>query len=116
MLEKEANSKATDCLGNTALHLAVQISNNSETITYLVEQVKLDVNSKNEENQTALHLVTYYGYMPTVEYLVEHGAQVSISTFYKQLFSTKAFCTAIMSLQFGLVNFWQKKIGANAVC
>ncbi len=76
LLEKGANSKAADCLGNNALHLAVKISNNTDTIKYLVEHVKLDVNSKNVENETALHLVSYYGYMSTVDYLVENGAQV----------------------------------------
>ena len=74
--KKGADVKATDCLGNNALHLAVQKSNTIELIKYLVEQVKLDVNSRNLENQTALHLATYYGNMPVVEYLIENGAQV----------------------------------------
>ena len=71
-----AKIKATDCLGNNALHLAVQKSNNTELIKFLVEQVKLDVNARNLENQTALHLATYYGNMLVVEYLIENGAQV----------------------------------------
>ncbi len=84
--EKGADIKATECLGNNALHLAVQKSNNTELIHYLVEQAKLDVNARNLENQTALHLATYYGYLQVAKYLVENGAKVSISSmFFEQL-------------------------------
>jgi ankyrin repeat protein len=76
--KKEANINATDCLGNNALHLAVQKSNNIEIIKYLVEQVKLNVNLKNVENQTALHLATYYGNKDVVEFLIASGAQVDV--------------------------------------
>jgi len=76
LLEKGANINATDCLGNNALHLAVQLDNNTDTIEYLVEQLKMDINSRNLENQTALHHVSYYGYMSAVEYLVKNGAQI----------------------------------------
>jgi hypothetical protein len=34
--------------------------------------------------------------------------------FYKQLFHTKVFCTAFLSLQFGFVIFWQKDFGTKA--
>lgn len=73
---KGADILASDCLGNNALHLAVQKSNTTELIKYLVEKVKLDVNARNLENQTALHLATYFANMPVVEYLIENGAQV----------------------------------------
>jgi hypothetical protein len=40
---------------------------------------------------------------------------VSISPiFYEQLFCTKVFCAAFISLQFGFVIFWQKDFGAKA--
>ena len=77
-LDNGANSTSTDCLQNTALHLAVQKSNNTEMVKYLIEQAKLDVNAINLENQTALHLVSYQGYMPVVEYLIENGALVDV--------------------------------------
>jgi len=42
-------------------------------------------------------------------------AQVAISsTFNEQLFHTKVFFEAFMCLQFGLVIFWLKEIGAKA--
>jgi len=44
-------------------------------------------------------------------------AQVSISPiFYEQLFCTEVFCTAFLLIQFGFVIFWQKNVGAKAVC
>jgi hypothetical protein len=40
---------------------------------------------------------------------------VSISPiFYEQLFCTKPFCAAFMSLQYRFVIFWQKDFGAKA--
>ncbi len=78
LIEKGADINTIDCLGNTALHLAVQKSNNTEMVKYLIEQAKLDVNAINLENQTALHLVSYQGYMPVVEYLIENGALVDV--------------------------------------
>jgi hypothetical protein len=40
---------------------------------------------------------------------------VSISPiFYEQLFHTKVFCAAFMSLQYGFVIFWQKDFGTKA--
>jgi len=47
--------------------------------------------------------------------IVEERIQVSISTtFYEQLFHSKVFCADFMCLQFRLVFFWQKEIGAKA--
>jgi len=34
--------------------------------------------------------------------------------FYEQLFRMKVFCAAFMSLQFGVVIFWQKDFGTKA--
>jgi hypothetical protein len=43
--------------------------------------------------------------------------KVSIApTFYEELFCTKLFCKAFMSLQFEFAQFLQKEIGAKAAC
>jgi ankyrin repeat protein len=73
LLEKGSNISETDCLGKTALHLAVENSD-LEMIKFLLEDEKLDVNVRSSQNQTGLHLACYHGNLSVIQNLIDKGA------------------------------------------
>jgi ankyrin repeat protein len=52
----------------------IHLENNSVT------KLGANVNAKNENGKTPLHLACFWGHMGTVKYLVEHGATLNVTT------------------------------------
>merc|ERR1712113_886133 len=69
--EQEANS------GRTALHKAA-FWGHLETITYLLDECKLDPNVQDFSGDTALHDAVRFGHAPLVNKLLSSGADKSI--------------------------------------
>jgi len=85
-----ADHTITNLDGDTALIVAAGIgwaagqSQNApgkwmETVKYLVEDLKMDVNAKDDFDYTALHGAAFRGDNEMVQYLVDHGGAPSLS-------------------------------------
>ncbi|MGC9105409.1 MAG: ankyrin repeat domain-containing protein [Thermoprotei archaeon] len=48
-----------------------------QRVKYLVEIHQCDVNIRDKDGNTPLHLAAWYGYLDIVKFLVEHGADVN---------------------------------------
>ncbi|KAM7251942.1 hypothetical protein ACFE04_023825 [Oxalis oulophora] len=69
---KDANKRG-------ALHFAAR-EGQTPVCKYLVEELKLDVNTKDEDGETPLIHAARLGHNDTVKYLVEHGADPNIAS------------------------------------
>ena len=85
LLELGANVKATDQLGNTALHIAASSGYVSIASTLLEHGAV--VNVCNQQNKTPLELAVQKGYVNTAKVLLDHGASATCVTKYLHLFS-----------------------------
>jgi ankyrin repeat protein len=78
---KDADSKfnvnVSDFNGNTALHMS---SSNGflDVVKYLIEELKVDINSRNKTNSTPISWAALNGQKDVVKYLIEKGADVLI--------------------------------------
>ena len=77
-----------DCRNNnhdTLLHWSIQSEDPLVIIKYVVElhNPSIDVNSKNVEGNTTLHLAARFGFIDCVEYLVDNGADVNSENIFK---------------------------------
>lgn len=66
-----------DDTGSTLLHWAAQ-ENKVAVMEYLLLQRTIDINHKNNQGKTALHVAAFYGSAVAVECLLRHGAQIDI--------------------------------------
>lgn len=57
------------------LHFAVQYKQVA-LMDFLLSELNIDVDCKNEQGETALHLAAYLGRKEAVEYLLRHGAKI----------------------------------------
>ncbi|KAI7730107.1 hypothetical protein M8C21_033313 [Ambrosia artemisiifolia] len=69
---KDANKRG-------ALHFAAR-EGQTEVCKYLLEELKLDVNTKDEDGETPLIHAARQGHVDTAKYLIEHGADPSLSS------------------------------------
>lgn len=69
---KDANKRG-------ALHFAAR-EGKTEVCKYLVEELKLDVNTKDEDGETPLIHAARQGHTSTAKYLIEHGANPALSS------------------------------------
>ncbi|XP_076883775.1 uncharacterized protein LOC143532676 [Bidens hawaiensis] len=69
---KDANKRG-------ALHFAAR-EGQIEVCKYLLEELKLDVNTKDEDSETPLIHAARQGHTSTAKYLIEHGANPSLSS------------------------------------
>ncbi len=76
LLDKGADLKATDNLGNTALHRAAS-KGQLETIELLISQGS-NIDAINNKKQTALYIAASNGQLKVVDYLLKKGADSSI--------------------------------------
>ncbi|XP_076942973.1 uncharacterized protein LOC143613028 [Bidens hawaiensis] len=69
---KDANKRG-------ALHFAAR-EGQIEVCKYLLQELKLDVNTKDEDGETPLIHAARQGHISTAKYLIEHGANPSLSS------------------------------------
>ncbi|CAI9271880.1 unnamed protein product [Lactuca saligna] len=69
---KDANKRG-------ALHFAAR-EGQTEVCKYLLEELKLDVNTKDEDGETPLIHAARQGHTSTAKYLIEHGANPALSS------------------------------------
>lgn len=69
---KDANKRG-------ALHFAAR-EGKTEVCKYLLEELKLDVNTKDEDGETPLIHAARQGHTSTAKYLIEHGANPALSS------------------------------------
>ncbi|XVF76776.1 hypothetical protein PTKIN_Ptkin13bG0294100 [Pterospermum kingtungense] len=67
---KDANKRG-------AIHFAAR-EGKTEVCKYLLEEFKLDVDTKDEDGETPLLYAAGRGHTPTAKYLIEHGANLAI--------------------------------------
>ena len=65
--------------GYTPLHIAVEFGNR-QTVQRLLNEKSLEIDAKNEQEVTALHIAISRGYEGICRDLLHNGASVSIST------------------------------------
>ncbi|RHZ14956.1 hypothetical protein DYB31_002801 [Aphanomyces astaci] len=49
-----------------------------QEVVYLVQDIFVDVNYRNQSGQTALHYAAFYGHLEVVLALVEHGIPLNL--------------------------------------
>ncbi|MCL7034496.1 hypothetical protein MKW94_018523, partial [Papaver nudicaule] len=75
---KKAIRKAKDVKGRVSLHAAAG-GGSLEVCRYLIEKLKLDVDSKDKDGCTPLYYTVPKGHLDTVRYLLEKGAAADAS-------------------------------------
>ncbi|KAK9035431.1 hypothetical protein V6N11_077471 [Hibiscus sabdariffa] len=74
LAEKIASGK--DSNGHNALHVAA-LGGRTHVLKYLVGELKLDVNVKDDEGDTPLHCAIQRNHFPTAVYLIDNGANLN---------------------------------------
>lgn len=69
------NLYKTDAKGNTLLHIAARMGN-LEQLDTLFKMVPGIIEKKNKYGSTPLHYATWFGQLQSVNYLVQHGADL----------------------------------------
>ena len=77
LMESGADISITNASGLNALHLASQ-GNYPNMIVYLIEKYGLDVNSKDNKGNTALHWAVYMNSKQAVDYLVYYNIDTNL--------------------------------------
>ena len=77
LLEREVNTGATDCKGDTALHKAAQSGHVNAVQAILLKNMQI-IDQKNNLGQTALHQAAIDGYSDVCKLLLENGANSEI--------------------------------------
>ena len=76
-MESGADVTITNASGINALHLAAQ-GNYPNMIVYLIEKYSLDINSRDNKGNTALHWAVYMNSKQTVDYLIYYNIDTNI--------------------------------------
>ncbi|XP_022778092.1 ankyrin-1-like isoform X2 [Stylophora pistillata] len=76
LLENEADPRATDHYGRTALHVATSIQKENIYILDLILSKDVDVNAQEENRNTPVKLAAEKGHLKTVKWLISKGANV----------------------------------------
>ncbi|TKR67069.1 hypothetical protein L596_023276 [Steinernema carpocapsae] len=63
----------------TPLHAACTSGKNIELIAFLLKQPGVDANYQGQDGHTALHSACYHGHLRVVQYLLENGADQSLT-------------------------------------
>jgi ankyrin repeat protein len=66
--------------GNTILHLASALDN-AGLVAALSQQLREDVNARNNFGQTPLHIAYKHGKLENVLLLIQNGANISVKDF-----------------------------------
>ncbi|KAK8565334.1 hypothetical protein V6N13_020455 [Hibiscus sabdariffa] len=74
LAEKIASGK--DSSGHNALHVAA-LGGRTHVLKYLIGELKLDVNVKDDEGDTPLHCAIQRNHFPTAVYLIDNGANLN---------------------------------------
>ena len=76
-VEMGVDASIPDNFGSYPIHLAAA-NKNRKLLEYLVKDLKLDVNTRNGQNETPLHIAARQGYIKHVQYLTRRGADVNV--------------------------------------
>lgn len=100
LLHANCDSTIIDNYGNTSLHYATDYGHDTcvKALLYFTEQnrIIIDINSRNKNGDTPLHLASKWGYTIIVDILLEHGANTRIKNKKGQLPSTIAYSKKII--------------------
>lgn len=77
LLDREVNTGATDCEGDTALHKAAQCGHVNAVQAILLKNIQI-IDQKNKLGQTALHQAAIDGYSDVCKLLLENKANSEI--------------------------------------
>ncbi|KAB7494203.1 Ankyrin-3 [Armadillidium nasatum] len=77
LLKNNADIHCKNCAGSNCLHYAANFRGNENIIRKLYSQ-GLDVNAKDNNNKTALHLASYFGNSQIVKELLNHNAVIDV--------------------------------------
>jgi ankyrin repeat protein len=81
LLDHGAMADVRDADGQTPLHRVSQWSGNSRSVNVVLRMLEhtidLDVNARDKDQETPLHLASYYLCAEVVKVLLDHGAQVN---------------------------------------
>ena len=73
LLEDGADPNIKDKWGRAPIHMAIEM-NRKNSAKFLIKYPETDVNAQDNNNITALHQCSYYGYLEICRLLVEHRA------------------------------------------
>ena len=76
-MESGADVSVTNSSGLNVLHLASQ-GNYPNIIVFLVEKYEIDINSKDNKGNTALHWAVYMNSKQAVDYLIYYNIDTSL--------------------------------------
>ncbi|RXG69859.1 Ankyrin-3 [Armadillidium vulgare] len=77
LLKNNADIHCKSYMGSSCLHFAANFRGNENSIRKLCSQ-GLDVNAKDNNNKTALHLASYFGNSQIVKELLNHNAVIDV--------------------------------------
>ena len=83
LLENGADPNIKDRFGRAPLHKAVEMDRRNSA-KLLIEHPETDINAQTNDNITALHQCSNYGYLEICRLLVEHGAILDLKNNYGQ--------------------------------
>ena len=73
LLENGADPNIKDKWGRAPIHMAIEM-NRKNSAKFLIKYPETDVNAQDNDNKTALHQCSSYGYLEICTLLIEHGA------------------------------------------
>ena len=105
LLENGADPNIKDKWGRAPIHMAIEM-NRRNSAKFLIKYPETDVNAQDNDNKTALHQCSSYGYLEICILLIEHGAILDLKN--KQ--GQTPLDTAVEQKQYEIIKLLEKAI------